>query len=446
MLEFLIILAFIFLNGLFAMSEIAVVSARKVRLHQRAREGDRRAQAALDLANAPGPFLSTVQVGITLIGILAGAFGGATIAERLESYLSHFPLLGRYAEALGVGVVVVVITYLSLVIGELAPKQIALNNAERVAARVAPTMQRLARLASPLVRLLSLSTDLLLRLVGVKLKPEPAVTEEEIKLLIGQGTQAGVFERIEQEMVEKVFRLGDRKVESLITPRAEVRWLDVNATPEEMARVIVESGYDQYPVAEGSLDAVLGVAYASDLLAQFLEGRPLDVRAVLQPALFVPETTPIFRALERFKEMGTSMAFTINEYGGVDGLVTSKDLLEAIVGEIPNADDPYDPDIVVRADGSWLLDGMLSADDLLELLSLRGLPGLEHGHYQTLGGFVMDILGKVPHAGDHYLWGGYRFEVMDMDGNRVDKVLVAKLPPVLRPGEGRHSADGESPS
>lgn len=433
MTEFIILLLLIGLNGVLAMSEIAVVSARKVRLHHRAEMGDKQARAALDLANAPGPFLSTVQVGITLVGILAGAFGGATIAESLEARLVGIALIAPYAEAVSVAIVVIVITYLSLVVGELAPKQFGLNNAERVAASVAPVMTWLARLASPLVKILSFSTDALLRLLGIKHIPDSGVTEEEIKLLIGQGTKAGVFEQVEQDMVEKVFRMGDQRVEALITPRAEIEWLDTEDDPEEVRRVIIESEYDQYPVAEGSLDNILGVVYASNLLSQLLGGHALDLRANLEPALFVPESMPIFKALERFKEMGTSVAFAINEYGGVDGMVTSRDLLEAIVGEIPDLDEPYDPDIVQREDGSWLMDGMVAVDEFMELTSVRDMPGLDDGLYQTLGGFVMTVLGKVPISGEHFLWENYRFEVMDMDGNRVDKVLVSPLPESLLP-------------
>lgn len=428
MIEIVLLFVVILLNGLFAMSEIAMVSARKALLHQRAEEGEARAHIALELASAPGAFLSTIQIGITLIGILTGAIGGAAIAEKIQPLFLALPLLAPYAGALSLGLVVLVITFVSLVVGELAPKQIGLYYAERVAILVAPGMKTLSRLASPFVHLLSLSTDLVLALLGLRNREEPAVTEEEIKLLIGQGTAAGVFEQIEQQMVEKIFHLGDRRVEALMMPRAEIVWLDPDAPPEELVATLTGSGYDLYPVAERSLDNILGVAYASDLLAQQLAGQPLDLRASLLPALFVPESMPIFQVLERFRENSTSMALAINEYGGVDGMVTLRDVLEAIVGEIPEADEPYDPDIIVREDGSWLLDGMLAVYDLLELLGADDLPGIEEGHYQTLGGFAMTMLGKVPHAGEHYQWGGYRFEVVDMDGNRVDKILVSRLP------------------
>ncbi len=433
MIEVLLLFLVILLNGFFAMSEIAMVSARKALLQNRAENGEARARVALDLAHAPGPFLSTVQVGITLIGILTGAIGGAAVAEKIQPLFEAVPFLAAYAEFISLGLVVLVITFVSLVVGELAPKQIGLYHAERVAIWVAPGMNVLARLASPLVRLLSVSTELVLRLLGLGTRSQPAVTEEEIKLLIGQGTEAGVFEQIEQDMVEKIFRLGDRRVEALMSMRSEIVWLDLAAPPEVTAATLTESGFDLYPVAEGSLDNLLGVVYASDLLAQALAGQPLDIKACVLPALFVPEGMPIFQVLERFRENGISMALAINEYGGVDGMVTLRDILEAIVGEIPDSDEPYDPDIVQREDGSWLLDGMLAVDDLMELLSVSALPGLEDGHYQTLGGFVMTMLGKIPHAGEHYLWGGYRFEVMDMDGNRVDKMLVSRQPLAGRP-------------
>ena len=423
-IEVIIILLLILFNGLLSMSEIALVSSRKVRLQQRADSGDAGAKAALELASSPGRFLSTVQIGISLVGILSGAFGGARVAGLIQDYLDDIPLLAPYSEGLSVGIVVLAITYLTLVLGELAPKQIGINNAERVAAIMAPPMTFLSRLTSPVVTLLTRSTELVLRIAGVKPRDEPAITEEEIRLLIGQGTESGVFEPIEEEMVEQVFRLSDRRVESLTTPRPEIVWLDLEDDPQVTRQKIMESRHSHLPVAAGSLDQVLGFVRVADLMVQWLEGKDLDLRQVLQPGLFVPESMPAFNVLERFKETGAQIAFAVDEYGGIQGIVTLGDILEAIVGDIREPDQAEDPDVVQREDGSWLLDGMLPVEEFRELFNLKTLPGEEQHYFQTLGGFVMTHLGRIPNTGDHFEWEGLRLEVVDMDGNRVDKVLV----------------------
>jgi putative hemolysin len=422
-IEILFLVVLILINGLFAMSEIAVVSARKTRLQQQAGEGNKRAQVALELANAPNQFLATVQIGITLVGIMAGALGGATIAEELADILEQLPLLAPYGEAIGVGVVVVTITYFSLVIGELVPKRLGLNNAERVAARLAPFMRTLSRLASPLVRFLSLSTDLALRLLRVQPKQEIPVSEEEIKLLLQQGTRAGAFEPAEQEMVEHVFRLADATVEALMTPRPEVVWLDLDDPAEEMRRDVATGGYSRFPVARGDLDHVLGMVYAKDLLADSLDGRPFDLEATLRPALYLPETITALEAVEQLKANRTDAALVIDEYGGFEGLLTIEDILEAIVGDIPEPGELVESEAVQREDGSWLLDGMLAVDEVKDLLRIDSLP-YEGSQYQTLGGLAMLCLERIPSAGDHFRCCGWRFEVVDMDRFRVDKVLA----------------------
>jgi putative hemolysin len=422
-IEIIILVVLILANGLFAMSEIAVVSARKTRLQQQAEEGNKRAQVALELANAPNQFLATVQIGITLVGIMAGAFGGATIAEELGGVLEQVPLLAPYGDAIGVGVVVVTITYFSLVIGELVPKRLGLNNAERVAARLAPFMRTLSRLASPLVRLLSLSTDLALRLLRVRPEQEIPVSEEEIKLLLQQGTRAGAFEPAEQEMVEHVFRLADATVEALMTPRPEVVWLDLDDPAEETRRAVATGGYSRFPVARGDLDHVLGMVYAKDLLADSLDGRPFDLEATLRPALYLPETITPLEAVEQLKVNRTDAALVIDEYGGFEGLLTVEDILEAIVGDIPEPGEIVESEAVQREDGSWLLDGMLPVDEVKDLLKIDSLP-YEGSQYQTLGGLVMLCLERIPSAGDHFRCCGWRFEVVDMDRFRVDKVLA----------------------
>lgn len=430
-LEVTIIVALVLLNGLFAMSEIAVVSARKTWLQRRAEEGDRRAQAALRLANEPNQFLATVQIGISLIGVLAGAFGGATLAEEMADGLAQVPLLAPYAEAIGVAAVVMGITYLSLVLGELVPKRLGLNNAERVASTVAPAMRWLSRIAAPLVRLLSLSTDLVLRLLGVRPEAHQPVTEEEIKLMIEEGTEVGVFQPGEQKLVEQVFRLADVPLEALMMPRPEVVWINAAEPPDEIRRRLATGGHSRYPMARDDLDNTVGMLYARDLLNQCLAepaaGRPLDLEAALRPAVFLPETITALEAVERLKEARTDVALVIDEYGGVQGLVTADDFLEAIVGEIAVPGEPAEPQALRRPDGSWLLDGLLSVNEIKEVLNLKQLPYEEKVRYQTLAGLVLLSLGRVPSEGDRFECCGWRFEVLDMDGLRVDKVLGTRV-------------------
>lgn len=432
--EILILLVLIIVNGVFSMSEMAIVSARKVRLQQLANQGNTSAQAALELADAPNHFLSTVQVGITLIGILTGAFGGATIADKLVGYLTLIPGLAPYSRAIAFGLVVVSITYLSLIFGELVPKRLALNNPERIASAVAIPMRMVAAIASPIVHLLSASTELVLRVLGIEQSTEPQVTEEEIKILIEQGTEAGTFEEAEQDMVERVFRLGDRPVNALMTPRPDIVWLDLEDSPEENRNKMMDSAHSRFPVCQGGLDNVLGVMYVTDLLARSLSGQPLDLTASLRQPIFVPESTRGLKVLELFKQTGIHMAAVVDEYGVIQGLVTLNDIMVEIVGDVPSVNQMEEPQAVQREDGSWLLDGMLPVDEFFEIFDMEEL--LEHrGNYQTLGGFVITHLGRIPAAADHFEWEGMRFEVMDMDGNRVDKVLVV---PVQKP---EHSID-----
>jgi len=426
-LEIIIIIALILINGLLAMSEMAVVSARKSRLQQRANEGDEAAQRALDLAENPADFLSAVQIGITLVGILAGAFGGATVSESIAGRLMRIPVLAPYAGALSVALVVLMITYLSLVLGELAPKRVALNNPEGIATRIAGPMRVLSWLALPFVRLLTLSTNLVLRLTGMKPSTEPPITEEEIGVLLEQGAEAGVFDPAEQEMVEAVFRLGDRRVGSIMTPRLEIVWLDLEDSPEEIRRRILESPFSRFPVGRGSLDAVVGVAQAKGMLKRLLSGEPLDLSEVLDPPQYVPEGMEVLKVLEMFRETRVHIALVIDEYGGIQGLVTLNNIIEAIVGDIPEFGESEGPDAVRREDGSWLIDGRVEVEELKDLLDIKQLPDEDRGYYHTLGGFVMTYLGHMPHVGDDFSWSGLRFEVVDMDGFRVDKVLVAPL-------------------
>jgi len=425
--EILFVLLLIIANAVFVVSEMALVSVRKVRLQQSANQGNAKARVALDLANAPNQFLGTVQIGITLLAILSGAFGESAISTKLEPLLRLIPWLVPYSEAIAVVTAVLVITYLTLVIGELVPKRLALNNPEQLACTVAIPMRMLAKISSPVVRLLSASTDLVVRLMGIEPSTDPQVTEEEIKVLIEQGTEAGTFEAAEQDMLNRVFRLGDRRVSALMTPRPEIVWLDLDDSAETNRQVIIDSAHSRFPVCQGDLDNVLGIIQVNNLLARCLTNQPLDLTTALQRPLYVPESTPGLKVLELFKQSGTQMALVVDEYGIMQGLVTLNDILEEIVGDLPSIDQHEEPQVVQREDGSWLLDGMLPVEEFFERLEMENLPRDQRGNYHTIGGFVITNLGRIPTATDYFEWQGMRFEVMDMDGNRVDKVLVVPV-------------------
>lgn len=432
LIEILLVLALILFNGLLAMAEIAIVSARKARLEQSAREGDARSRAALDLANAPTEFLASVQIGITLAGILAGAFSGATISQQLSAWFAQVPWLAESSEALALGLVVLVITFLSLIFGELLPKSLGLRDPEAAARSVAIPMQWLARLARPLVRLLSGTADALLPLFGGVGPTKLPVTEEELKVLVEQGTQAGVFEQAESDMIERILRLGDRRVSGLMTPRTEILWLDLDDPAEVIRTHILGCAHSRLPVAHGDLDHVEGVVQARDLLALGLQEQPLALdaaalSAAMQQPLFMPESMPAFRALEIFQASRQHLALVLDEFGGVQGLVTITDILEAIVGELPALEELAQPEAIMRSDGSWLVDGRMQLDEFKDLLELQQLPGTQRLYYDTLGGLVMDFLGRIPHSGDVVERGSLKFEVVDMDGFRVDKVLVSRI-------------------
>ncbi|MCE7983607.1 MAG: HlyC/CorC family transporter [Caldilinea sp. CFX5] len=435
-LEILIVLLLIVANGVFALSEAAIVAVRKARLQQRAQEGDHDAQIALDLADNPSRFLSTVQIGITLIGIVAGAFGGATISEKLAAYLAPLPYIGAYADSISFGLVVLVITYLSLIIGELVPKSIALQNPEQIATLVAAPMRRLSVIAGPFVTFLSYSTDFLLRLMGIQTNNEPPVTEEEIRVMIEQGTESGVFAAAEQDMVERIFRFGDRAVSSLMTRRPDIVWLDLEDPLEKNLGILTSRVYSRFPVCRGSLDEVVGVVRAKDLLNQHIEGKPFDLAGAVQLPVFVPATLPAIRLLERLRQERTHIVLVIDEHGSIEGLVTLNDILGAIVGDLPAVDESDEPYAVQREDGSWFLDGMLPIDDFKALLDLDKLPDEESGNFETLSGFVIMQMGRLPKVGEAFDAMNMRFEVADMDGYRIDKVLVA---PTVKAAEREES-------
>lgn len=426
-LEILLILLLIIVNGILAMSEIAIVSARQSRLQQWADAGDAKAKAALALANEPNRFLSTVQIGITLVGIFTGAYGGATLAEQLSDALSQFPVLDPYSDALGLGIVVLSITFLSLVMGELVPKRLGMYSPERIAATMAQPMMLMSRIAAPLVALLSFSTDRVLRLFGVKGASEGAITEEEIRVLIQKGTQTGIFEEVEQKMIERMLYLGDRNISSLMTHRSLIEYIDLEEPWEGNLRKIRKVPHSFFPVCQDGLDHVLGIVHVKDLLLQCIEGHEFDLNSALRQPTYVPESMPALKVLESFKKSGNHIALITDEYGVIQGLVTLTDIMEGIVGDIPTEDELANLQAIQREDGSWLLDGMLSVQEFKELLVINELPDEDKGNYQTLGGFAIVQLERIPLPTDVFEWDGWRFEIMDTDGNRVDKVLVQKM-------------------
>lgn len=418
--DVLVILLLIFFNGILALSEAAMLSVRKARLQQRINDGDKRARLALKLAENPNRFLSTLQIGITVIDVLIGAISGATVAKLLAGIFAGIPALARFSETIGLVIVVATVSYLSIVLGELVPKRLALQSADRVASAIAGPMYFISKLFTPFVWLLGKSTDLILHLFGVKHTDDIPVTAEEFLVQLDQGTQAGVFEETEQDMVEGVFSLSDQRVNALMSPRNEIVWLDVNDTAAEIRRKVQESPFSRFPVGDDSLDTVLGVVKAKDLLlADLKDGQGL--KQIARPPLYIPETAFGSRALEMFRESKRELMFVVDEFGMVQGLITLADILEEIVGALEG-----DPQAIQRQDGSWLLDGMLPNDEFKEIFNLRRL--LDEEEYETLGGFVLVHFGRIPQAADVFEWGGLRFEIMDMDGNRVDKVLVTTLP------------------
>jgi len=422
--EVLLILVLIVANGVFALAEVSIVASRKARLQQRAREGDAKAATALELAESPNRFLATVQIGITLVGIFAGAFGGATLSKKLAEMARSVPALVPYADSIGLGLVVLAITYLSLIIGELVPKRIGLHSPEKIASIVAGPMRIISTIASPFVAFLGFSTDLVLRIIGLKASDDPVVTEEEINVMMEQGREAGVFAEAEQDMVQRIFRLGDRTVSSLMTRRHDIVWLDINDGWETNRQQLAESVYSRIPVCDEELDKVLGILRAKDLLDLCMEGQQPELTPLLQKPVFVPETLPAFKLMETFKTHRTHFIFVVDEHGTIEGLVTLHDILGAIVGDLPNIDESDESYALQREDGSWLLDGMMPIEEFKDLLDINQLPHDDTGNYQTLGGFVMMQLGRIPTAAEFFEQDGWRYEIMDMDGHRIDKVLV----------------------
>jgi putative hemolysin len=423
--ELAVVAVLILCNGVFAMAEMALVASHKLRLQRLAAAGNAGAQAALDLASAPDRFLPTVQVGVTLIGVLAGAFGGATIAEELAARLAEVAWLAEYQEAVAVGIVVAAITFTTIVLGELVPKRLALARPERFAVVLARPMRLLSRLADPVVRLLGATTRAVLWLLRARVAPDRNVTEEEIRLMIAHGAAIGILHEAEHTMVENIFRLGDRRVSQLMTPRSEVIWLDAEDTSPVHLQTMLSSGHTHFPVCQRHVDNVLGVVSLKDVLPRLAAGEGIVLPEKLRQPLFVGETTPAVRLPELLRRFGTHLAIVIDEYGGVQGLITLDDLLAAVVGALPELDEaPEEPEVVQRADGSWLVDGVVTFERLRELVPIGIVPGEESGDFETLAGFLLTEMQRVPRAGDHVTVRGFRLEVVDMDGHRIDKVLI----------------------
>jgi putative hemolysin len=427
-MELLVLLLLILVNGVFVLSEMAVVSARKTRLQQWRDERRAGADAALALAHSPAHFLSTTQIAITVITILIGALGEATLSQKLADGFSQVPTLQPYAGDLAFWIVVVGIAVCALVLGELVPKRLALVNPEGIASAIARPMQLLSKAMFPLVRLMSFVTELILRLLGVHASGEPPVTKEEINVLMEQGAEAGVFEKHEQAIVSRVFRLDEELIVDVMTPRGDITYFDLNEPFEVNREKLLRSGHSRFVVCRGGLQDVVGILRAKTLLDAAFEGKPLDFADDAAKALCVPDTLTMVELLEAFKKHRQHLALVIDEYGEIQGLVTMNDIMEALVGDVATVEDSAEPDIVQREDGSWLVDGAIFIERFKEAIGLDQALADEDGHsYRTLGGLAMKVLGRMPQVGDRFLSGGLRFEVVDMDQNRVDKLLVTRL-------------------
>jgi putative hemolysin len=423
-LEIAIVLLLILLNGFLSMSEMAIISARKTRLQQWAEQGDEGANAALTIANSPNDFLSTNQIGITLVGIFAGAFGGATIAEEISESLHLAPHWQPYADHISIAIVVGSITFLSLIFGELVPKRLALYAPEKVAKSIALPMQLISQWAKPVVAVLSGSTNLILRLLRMHEPNEPSITESELHLLVEQAAKSGLVEESEQEMVVEVLRLGDRKVTALMTPHTDVMWLDTKDTLDEILIKIDKMPYSTFPVANQELDAILGIIDARTILQAALSKSSFSLSELVSQPLYVPENTTGLQLLERFKAAKQQIAIVMDEYGGMQGVVTSEDIFQAIVGQLPVEGSGPRWQIIECEDGSFLLDGQMPIEEFLDLLNIAAH---ENGDYQTLAGFILFHLQRVPQVGEKFEWHDLKFEIVDLDRHRIDKVQVSKL-------------------
>lgn len=426
-MDVVLLFSLILINGVFAMSEIALVTARKARLQALVEAGDAGAAAALALNEHPTRFLSTIQVGITSIGVLSGIVGEAALAKPLSQWLMQFGVELENAQWAATALIVVLVTYCAIVLGELVPKRLAQMDPERIARLVSRPISGLATVALPFVRLLTFSTELLLRLIGARDNSQNAVTEEEIQALIQEGSESGVIDEQERAMVRNVFRLDDRQIAGLMTPRSDIVFLDVDSSVNESVAKVVSSDHARFPVCRGGLREVIGVVSARQLLKQMVQDQRIDLTTALQPVAFVPESLTGMELLENFRASPSHIALVVDEYGEVQGLVTPQDLFEAIAGEFktPSQDDAW---AVQRKDGSWLLDGLIPVPELKDRLTMNTVPEEDFGRYNTLAGMMMLLLGRVPKTADTAMWEGWRFEIVDMDGNRIDKVLATPIP------------------
>jgi putative hemolysin len=435
--DILIILGLILLNGAFAMSELAVVSSKRIRLERLSEDGSRGAKAALHLADSPSLFLSTVQVGITLIGIFNGAFGESSLVARLAPHLTGVPVVGEYAHELALGIVVVGITFASIILGELVPKRIAMQYPETIASLISVPMQWLSRIMGPFVKALSATTDFVMRLLGLNKAKRAAVTEEEIAGMIREGAHAGVFEPTEHEIVTRALRLDDQRLGALMTPRADIEFINPGDTVEHNLAKIADSPFNRFPVCRGDWSNVVGIMHAGDLFEQVIRSNSLsgvDIAAVTKPALYVPESISAMDLLEELKRHRSEAALIVDEYGDIDGMVTLSDVMSVLVGDVAVVDEEQKADAVQREDGSWLIDGGVSLDRFREVVGTdTRFPEEANGAYHTLAGFVLTQLGHIPAVSEHFEWDNYRFEVVDMDRNRIDRLLVSRTTPVTMP-------------
>ena len=421
--EILIVLLLVLLNGFFAMSELAIVSARRARLKPIADAGQRGAQKALELAEDPTMFLSTVQIGITLVGVVAGAYSGATLSAPLADELNDWPLLAPYAYPIAVTLVVACITYLSLIVGELVPKRIAMNHAEAIAIRVSLPMALIAKIGAPLVLILRVSTNAILTLMGLSGDRDTQVTEEEVKTMVAEGAESGVFDEEERHMIDRVLHLADYSIRSIMTPRPDIDWIDLNDPIDVSIQHVIASGHSRLLLCQGNVDEVVGVVHAKDLLQQLATGQTMDPQLCVKTPLTLHETTTILRLLELFRHAPTRMAIVLDEYGSVECFVTQADIFTVIAGEMSEEEDADDA-IAARGAGSWLIDGRTR---LIDVERKIGANGFVHSDYSTLAGLVLHRLGRVPRVGESVTYNGFRLEVVDLDGRRIDKVMVDRV-------------------
>ncbi|MDR0912763.1 MAG: hemolysin family protein [Methanobrevibacter sp.] len=435
-LEIIIVIISIIFSAYLVMAEMAIVSVRKIKLQKMLKDGDKRAQTVLNLLDNPNEYLSVVQVGITLVGIIVGAVGGASFSEVISPYLT--PFLGSSANTISMIIVVLITTYFTLVIGELVPKRVGLNNSENIAVKIAKSMELITKIASPLMFILGVSTDFVLKVIGANDKTEDIVTEEEVKLLIEEGIEDGTIEKDEEDIIKRVFRLDEQKVDVLMTPRTDIIWIDLEDDIDEIKKTIIASERSIFPVAKGDLDNIEGVIQTKDVLSSMFLNGDYELEECIKKPLIVPDNLHALDVLDEFKENKehVHMAIVVDEHGSVEGLITLNDFLEGLVGDIPGIDETDDPKARQRSDDSWLIDGSYPIDRLKELFNIEDpLPEEEEDQFTTLGGFILSFLDKIPEEGENFIWKTLKFEVIDMDAHYIDKVLVNKINKVVMDNE-----------